>query len=79
LIENKPKIKEEGGVKFAPLEPSANEPKGNRDQELVLNRKVENSIMTSNLPIKEVVFTNSATADIKFKALEKTAQQLKEE
>jgi len=34
--------------------------------------------MTSNLPIKDIVFTNSATADIKFKPLEKTAQQLKE-
>lgn len=75
--ENKPKVVEVGGFKVAPL---INIEKG-RDQELVFSKKTEAPSLVSNLPVKEVVFVNSAlsSGNVNFAPIEKTAQQLREE
>jgi hypothetical protein len=64
-----------GGLRIAPLQ---NTEKG-REQDFVFSKKQEtSSIMTSNIPIKDIVFVNSTTpGNLNFAPLEKTAQQLK--
>lgn len=47
---------------------------------MVFSKKTENTSIVSNLPVKELVFTNSsASGSVNFAPLQKTAQQLKEE
>ncbi len=52
-----------------------------RDQEYVFNKKAETPSILTSLPVKEVVFVNSAlnTGNVNFAPIEKTAQQLREE
>lgn len=76
ILENKPKIEEKGGLRFAPLAGSEDKSK---EPTLVLGAKKPETFLQPSIAVKELVFTNSTTATVNFVPLEKTAQQLKEE